>query len=80
MTMVNHEKAMKIWNTLFGKSTEQARDYKGREIRKAAYGQENSAFGWNLHHKKAKGQGGADTIENLEIVHVKTHVEFNGRR
>jgi 5-methylcytosine-specific restriction endonuclease McrA len=46
---------------------------------KGAYGQSGSKFGWNIHHKKPKSQGGTDALDNLEIVHIKTHDEINGR-
>lgn len=76
--MVDHKKAMAFWEQTFGKAT-QARDRKGRLMHKGAYGQSGSKFGWNIHHKKPKSQGGTDALDNLEIVHIKTHDEINGR-
>lgn len=76
--MLDHKKAMKLWNETFGKSTE-ARDYKGRTIYKGSYGQQGSEFGWDVHHKIPKSQGGTDAFSNLQIVHVATHAEINRR-
>ncbi|AXF95265.1 HNH endonuclease [Spiroplasma phoeniceum] len=33
--------------------------------------QQNSIYRWNLDHKKPKSQGGDNSIENLQAVHVK---------
>jgi len=52
-----------------------AHDYKGREIRKAAYGQEGSQYAWNIDHIKPKRKGGTDRIDNLQIVHILTNQE-----
>ena len=45
--MLDHKKAMKLWEQKFGKATE-ARDKKGRLMYKAAYGQYGSEFGWDV--------------------------------
>jgi len=44
---------------------------------KTAYGDENSKFGWNIHHKRAINKGGTDIKDNLEIVHVLTHKDIH---
>jgi hypothetical protein len=74
--MVDHEKANKLWEQTYGNAT-QAKDRKGRLMEKGAYGQTGSRYGWNVHHKKPKSQGGTDAFDNLEIVHIKTHEELN---
>jgi len=76
---INRETAMKFWNERYGKSIEKATDRKGRVMLKAAFGQESSEFGWNIHHKKPKNKGGTDVKENLEIVHILTHNEIHGQ-
>jgi len=76
--MLDHNKAMKLWEQTCGKVT-QARDYRNRLIYKAAYGQEGSEFGWEVHHKRPKNQGGTDAFNNLQIVHIITHDEIHGR-
>ena len=77
--MLDHDKAMKLWNSIYGKSKTRAHDRRGREIRKEAYGQPNSEFGWEVHHKRPKSQGGTDAFDNLEIVHIITHDELHNR-
>jgi hypothetical protein len=76
--MLDHEKAMKLWGQKFGNETK-ACDKASRIIYKAAYGQKGSEFGWEVHHKRPKKQGGTDALDNLEIVHVITHDEIHGR-
>jgi hypothetical protein len=76
---INHEAAMKLWTETYGKGVEEAKDRKGRLMLKTAFGDPGSKFGWNIHHKKAKSKGGTDVKENLEIVHILTHQEINGR-
>jgi hypothetical protein len=75
---LDHKKAMKLWEAKCGKATE-ARDYRNRLMYKAAYGQHRSEFGWDVHHKRSKSQGGADAESNLQIVHVITYDEIHGR-
>jgi hypothetical protein len=77
--MLDHDKAMMLWNSVFEKSTTKARDFKNRPINKESYGQKNSEFGWEVHHKRPKNQGGTDAFDNLQIVHVLTHDEIHGR-
>ena len=64
---MEREKAMKLWEQTNGKATE-AVDRKGRSVYKAAYGQEGSEFGWEVHHKIPQSKGGTDAFANLEIV------------
>jgi 5-methylcytosine-specific restriction endonuclease McrA len=76
--MLDHKKAMELWKQLYGKATK-ARDSRKRLMDKAAYGQQGSEFGWNVHHKIPKNRGGTDALDNLQIVHVITHDEIHGR-
>jgi hypothetical protein len=46
---------------------------------KTAFGDEGSKFGWNIHHVNPKRAGGTNDEENLEIVHILTHREINGK-
>jgi hypothetical protein len=75
--MLDHKKAMKFWEQTFVDKTE-ARDYRNRLMYKASYGQHGSEFGWDVHHKRPKNQGGTDAFDNLQIVHVITHDEIHG--
>jgi hypothetical protein len=77
--MVDHDKAIKLWNSFWGKSTTRTCDCRNRLIYKAAYGQPGSEFGWDVHHIRPKNQGGTDAFENLRIVHYDTHDEIYGR-
>jgi hypothetical protein len=77
-SMLDHDKAMKLWEQTCG-NAERARDYRGREIMKGAYGQHGSKYGWDVHHKIPKSKGGTDAFDNLQIVHVITHDEMHGR-
>jgi hypothetical protein len=76
--MLDHKKAMKLWEEVYGKAVE-ARDDRGRLINKAAYGQHGSQFGWDIHHKTPKNRGGTDAFGNLQIVHIITHDTIHGR-
>ena len=71
---IKKDTAMKLWEEKFGKEIE-AHDYQGREILKAAYGQEGSKYGWNVDHIEPKSRGGTDRKDNLDIVHIKTNQE-----
>jgi len=77
--MLDHDKAMKLWNSRYGKSTTRTNDRRGREIRKESYGDRFLEFGCEVHHKRPKKDGGTDNPDNLEIVHCKTHDEIHGR-
>jgi hypothetical protein len=76
--VLDHKKAMNLWKQAVGKAIE-AKDCRGRLIYKAAYGQHGSEFGWDVHHRCPKNQGGTDAVDNLQIVHVITHDEIHGR-
>jgi hypothetical protein len=76
--VLDHKKAMNLWKQVFGKAIA-AKDNKGRIIYKAAYGQYGSEFGWDVHHKRPKNQGGTDAVDNLQIVHIITHDEIHSR-
>ena len=68
------DKRMSFWEREFGDCT-QAVDFAGRVIQKGAYGQFNSKYGWDIDHIKPLAEGGSDTDDNKQIVHVKTNDE-----
>jgi hypothetical protein len=69
------ESAIKqFWEHEFGDS-EVGHDFAGWEVRKGAYGQEGSRFGWNLDHILPKSMGGTDDMNNLQITHMATNSE-----
>lgn len=51
------------------------RDRKNRKIYRPAYGDHNSKYGWNIHHKDKNSKN--NSIDNLEAVHFDTHDEIN---
>lgn len=78
--MIEHEKAMKLWNKIIGKSNTRAIDYKDREIRKESYGDRYSEYGWNVHHKIPERNGGTNAFDNLLILHFISHDEIHGKK
>ncbi len=50
-------------------------DRYGRVIARAAYGDENSKFGWNIHHRDSDPSN--NNINNLEAIHYETHNEIH---
>ena len=68
----------KFWEHEFG-SGEIGYDFAGWEVRKGAYGQEGSRFGWNIDHILPKSMGGTDDINNLQITHMDTNAERGNR-
>lgn len=68
------DKTMSIWEKEFG-NVETAKDFAGRTIKRAAYGQTTSKFGWDIDHIQPLAKNGKDNDENKQIVHVKTNDE-----
>lgn len=68
------DKKMSFWEKEFGDANE-AQDFTGRVIKKCAYGQVNSRFGWDVDHIQPLSKGGKDNDENKQIVHVTTNDE-----
>lgn len=50
-------------------------DFRGKKIARAGYGDENSKFGWNIHHKD--GNKNNNNIDNLIPVHYDTHRDIH---
>jgi hypothetical protein len=68
----------KFWEHEFG-SSEIGYDFAGRQVRKGAYGQSGSGFGWNIDHILPKSMGGTDDINNRQITHMYTNAERGNR-
>ncbi|MDR2202428.1 MAG: hypothetical protein LBP26_06715 [Clostridiales bacterium] len=60
--------ASEFWTSIFGVGVQDATDYTGREIKKAAYNQRGSKYGWTTEYILPLNQGGTDTLNNLQIV------------
>jgi hypothetical protein len=68
----------KFWENEFG-NNEIGYDFTGQEIRKGAYGQRGSRYGWNMDHILPKSMGGTDAYSNLQITHIATNEERGNR-
>jgi 5-methylcytosine-specific restriction endonuclease McrA len=66
--------AIALWNKRYGKK-ESVKDYSGRKMLKAAYGDVNSSNGWNIDHIRPVSNGGSSLQCNLEICHIVTNQE-----
>ncbi len=67
-------KTINIWNEVFG-NEEEAYDYAGRLMKKAASGDPNSKFHPTLDHIRPLSKGGRDVRGNIEICHRDTNKE-----
>ena len=65
---------MRLWGVFFGKNIK-AVDYAGREIRKGAYNDRNSQYGWNVDHILPVSKGGKTADHNLICCHILTNDE-----
>ena len=70
--MSNREKAMRIWRDKYGDETRMPDDY-GTLIDKAAYGDVNSEFGWDLDHIVPRSRGGGNEESNLRPMHYSNN-------
>ncbi len=71
---LNRETAMRLWNKQFGKATA-VNDFTGRAIRKGAYNDRNSEYGWNVDHILPQSKGGVTADHNLIVCHISTNDE-----
>lgn len=72
--LANKETAMRLWTSRYGKKKKVV-DYAGRTMDKAAYGDRNSKFGWNLDHIFPESKGGKTADYNLVCCHILTNDE-----
>ena len=61
-----------FWQKEFGSKTS-AIDFAGREIHKDAGS--NSKYSWDIDHIRPLSQGGTNTQDNMQIVHILTNDE-----
>ena len=71
--------ASEFWVHFFGRNQQDATDYTGRPIKKSAYGQTGSAYGWVLEYILPLASGGTKTIDNLHIVSCEANYLRNNR-
>lgn len=80
--------ALEMWNEIFGKQ-EEAYDYAGRLMKKAACGNPYSRYEPTIDHIRPRAKGGKDTRSNIILCHSYTneekgnafpHFKANGRR
>jgi hypothetical protein len=71
--------AIECWNDKIGKGVQDSIDYTGRLIKKAAFNQTGSRYGWMLEYIQPIEQGGTETADNLHIVSIKAHILREGK-
>jgi hypothetical protein len=62
----------KFWEHEFG-SSEVGYDFAGREVRKGAYDQKGSRFGWNKDEILPRSKGGGKDVNNRQVTHIETN-------
>lgn len=68
------DKRMDFWTKEFG-NVKRATDFAGYEVDKSSYGDENSAYGWDIDHIQPLSKGGKDADENKQIVSIYVNRE-----
>lgn len=71
--------ASEWWVYVFGQGVQDAKDYTGRQIKKSAYKQTGSAYGWVLEYILPLENGGTDTVDNIHIVSCEANILRDGR-
>lgn len=71
---IKKETALELWEERYGKQL-RVKDYSGRWMDKAAYGQQGSKYGWNIDHIRPESLDGGNQKCNLEICTIKTNQE-----
>ncbi len=71
---IDKEEANRLWEIQFGKK-QQAFDFSGRKIIKAAYNDRRSNYGWNIDHVLPSSRGGKTVDYNLICSHILTNDE-----
>ncbi|WP_025755647.1 HNH endonuclease [Mycoplasmopsis cricetuli] len=71
---INKKNALKLWDEIYGKTTQTSYDFAQRKINKSEYNT-NSKNSWNIDHIFPLNLGGTDSKNNLQIVHYLTNNE-----
>ena len=69
-----NQEAKDVWIMTFGNKQE-AHDYAGRKVKKNAYNNRSSQFGWNVDHIRPVSEGGKDILCNKVACHILTNDE-----
>ncbi len=68
-----------FWNQVYGDNVQDTKDYTGRPIKKVAYGQKNSRYGWVVEYILPLSNGGSDCIENMHIASIEAYYLRKGK-
>lgn len=71
--------ASEWWEHFFGKGVQDAKDYTGRPIKKAAFEQSGSAYGWVLEYILPLSKGGTKGVDNVHIVSYEAYSLRDGK-
>lgn len=71
---IDKEMALSLWERDYGRDV-RADDYAGRPMDKAAYGDRNSDYGWNIDHIYPESKGGKSVPNNLICCNIQTNDE-----
>lgn len=71
--------ASEWWVSFFGQKVQEAKDYTGRQIKKSAYNQAGSSYGWVLEYILPLDNGGKNTADNVHIVSYEAFMLRDGR-
>ena len=71
---IDKETALSLWERNYGRDV-RADDYAGRPMDKAAYGDRNSDYGWNIDHICPVSKGGKTVPNNLICCNIQTNDE-----
>lgn len=73
MAKFSKAKLGEIWAVNGGAGKNRMKDAFGKEIDKAAYGDTNSEYGWDVDHIVRLRDGGSNETGNLRPLHIKNN-------
>lgn len=71
---IDSKTAFRLWERDYGRDV-RSKDYAGRPMDKAAYGDRNSDYGWNIDHIYPESKGGKSVPNNLICCNIQTNDE-----
>lgn len=63
-----------FWQREFGNATT-SKDFCGRKIKKADFGNSKSELGWNIDHIMPRANGGDNSFGNIQLANIKSNAE-----